>query len=343
MKSARSLVLLLAFRATTSCVLAQESPFPKPEAKGAVDWTESPIKPEIAGFVRYSQGMGAPSPILVRLETKTGTLLHQTWTGKLGEFSFPEVACGYYVLAIDASGYKPVRMVVEHSFIPAGTLLLYLVPGEKNTLSPEDASTRERALPIPEPARREYEKGLRGLSEKKAREGVGHFRRAIHLYADYDDAYVQLGWVYLQEGAYPEARQTLENAIRRNDKNAAAHALLGSVERKQNRHREAVQELERSLELEEASWRPHLELGEILVKLGDVDRAYPHAVRAHELHPTLASVHLQLYNTLILGNDFKGAVAELEEFLRLFPTNSLVPRVKEQRAALLVKLQESAH
>src|SRR5260370_473396 len=122
MCSLRVAVSLLALGFVTSYLPAQESPFPKPDARGPQDFTESPIKPEITGFVRLPEGTPRSGRILVKLQTVTGTLLLQRWTGNLGEFSFPEVACGNYVLTVDAPGYKPVRERVEHSYIPAGAI-----------------------------------------------------------------------------------------------------------------------------------------------------------------------------------------------------------------------------
>ena len=313
----------------------------KPDPKGAMDFTESPIKPEISGFVRYPPGRPNDAPVMVKLQTPNGRILQEAWTGNLGEFSFPQIACGDYILAVDAPGFRPIRVAVEHSYIPAGTIFLKLVPAAKDdAANADDLAAPE--LRVPPPAKREYEKGLSELGLKRTDEGIQHFRKAIALFADYDLAYLQLGWAYLQQRNYADAQKVLEQAVRRNDNVAGAHVLLGSVQKAQNHFPEAVQQYERSLRLDEASWLAHLGLGEVLMKLGKNVQAYPHLVRAHELGASRASTHLQLYNSLILRSDYPAALAELDDFLKLFPQHALAPRARQQREVVLAKLQSPA-
>jgi len=333
--------LVLVFGLATNSLLAQESPFGRPDSKGPTDWTESPIKPEISGFVRLAQGRGIPGRVLVRLETQTGTLLQQSWTGESGQFSFPQIACGNYVLAVDAPGFRPVRVPVEHSYIPLGTVFLKLVRADAASAGTQAATAPALEAQIPKQARKEYEKGLEALTRKKAQQSIGHFRRAIEIYPEYDAAYLNLAWAYLQQRAYPETQQVLEQILRRNDKIAGAHLLLGIVQKQQNRLPEAVQHFEHTLSLEEASWKTHLELGGVLLRLGRRDLAYAHMLRAHQLNAAQPATHLQLYNTLILRGDYSAALAELEEFLRLFPDHPLIARVRQQRDTLQAKLQRA--
>ncbi|HEV8384553.1 MAG TPA: tetratricopeptide repeat protein [Candidatus Acidoferrales bacterium] len=307
----------------------------------AQDWTESPIKPEISGFVRVANNNTSPSRVLVRLETPTGSRLQETLTGRLGEFSFPQIACGNYVLAVDAAGYQPVRVPVEHSYIPLGAVFLRLVPaGPEGAAAP--AATAANQVSVPKAAQSEYEKGIEALTKKHPADSVAHFRKAIATYPEYESAYLQLGWAQIQLRAYPDANKTLEQALHLNSKSAAAYALLGKIQKDQNRLAEALPPYENSVRLEEASWRTQLELGEVLIKLGRVGQAYPHLQRAHELSPTQPATHLQFYNCLILRNDYAAAKAELDEFLKLFPDHALAPRVRQQRDNLQAKLRTTA-
>ena len=334
MRALRDGVLLLILGAAASSVFAQRSPFPTPEPTGPQDYTESPVKPEISGYVKFPQGQGTNELVLVRLETSTGTLLRQAWAGRFGYFTIPEVSCGNYVLAVDVSGYSPVRVPIEHSFIPPGAIFLRMVPVEGGSAAAAEAAASARDSKYPARARQEYSKGLEALAKKKADESVRHFRKAIEISPAYDDAYFQLGWAHFQQRQYGDAQRALDKTITLNEKNAQAYALLGAVYRQQNQFQDAIQALEHSLRLEENSCRAHLELGETLLKLGRVNEAYPHVTRAHSLNPGLAPTHIALYNSLILRNDYQAAVAELEEFLRLFPDNALAARARQQRDAL---------
>jgi Flp pilus assembly protein TadD len=329
LRAFRGVVLLLVLGAAAGSLFAQQSPLPLPAPTGAQDYTESPVKPEISGYVRFPQGVKGES-VLVRLETNSGTTLKQVWTNNLGFFTFPEIACGYYMVATDVAGYRPVRIPIEHSFIPLGAIFLKLEPADNQGTTEEAAGTTK----IPEKARTEYSKGLEALSKRRPGDSISHFRKAIQLAPDFSDAYFQLGWAYYQDRAYGDAQPVLQKAIQLNQKNAQAYALLGAVYKQESRYTDAVQALQQSLGLEENSCRAHLEMGESLLKLGKVNDAYTHLMRAHALNPGIAQTHVALYNTLILRSDYQAAVTELEEFLRLFPDSPLAPKVRAQREAL---------
>jgi tetratricopeptide (TPR) repeat protein len=308
----------------------------------AADWTESPIKPEISGFVRRVGSSNNFAPVLVKLESPSGSLLSQTWTGKLGEFSFPEIACGNYVLAVDAVGYRPVRVPVEHSYIPLGAVFLNLVPANSEAPAGEESAFARRRAAIPGSAKKEYERGLEALSGNRVPDSVAHFRKAVDIYPSFDDAHIQLAWALIQQRNFAGAQLALQQALRLDGKSAAAFALLGRVRKDQARFLDAARLYDRSLSLEEASWRTHLEMGAVLLKLGHTDQACAHIVRAHELGSSQPLAHLQLYNCLVLQTNYIAAEAELNEFLKLFPNHSLAPRVRQQRDALLAQLQRAS-
>lgn len=340
MKLIRAAALLAALGAAVP-LLAQDLPSRRPDGNGPTDWTENPIKPEISGFINYRDSKDAPMSISVRLQSNSGILIRETRTGKLGEFSFPIVACGDYVLAVDASGYRSVRVSVEHSFIPSEPIRIVLIPMEGAASAAAEEAGGMQQSNVPEKAHKQYQKGLQELGRRNPGQSIDHFRKATEIYPKYELAYMHLGWVHSQQREFVQAQTALEKALELNASNPVTHALLGNVRRQQNRIPEAVQELERSLRLEEAYWRAHEDLGEILLKAGKVEQAYPHLVRAHQLNLAPAAIHLQLYNALILRDDFAGAAAELDEFLQLYPKHTLAAKVRQQREGLRAKLEQA--
>jgi len=325
----------------TAALRAQEAPIWSPQPyddregrAGVTNWTESPIKAEIEGYLRFAQGKGTPKHVLVKLVTSTGTLFAETWTGTLGEFTFSDIPCASFVVAVDAPGYTPIRKEVEHSYAPVNGVILYLVPNGRET-----SSTAVEPLPIPDKARKEFQRGLQALGRRQIDRSAGHFRKAIEIYPNYEEAYIQLAWANFQQRAYDQAQRILQKAISVNAKNANAYALLGSAYRAENRIPEAIGALKHSLSLEEFSWFAHLELGQILLKQGKVEEAYSHLVRAHDLNPQRPLTHIALYNALILRNDNGDALAELKEFLKLFPDNRLAPGARKQQAALEASIE----
>lgn len=299
------------------------------ETKGLTDYTESPIKASIAGRVQFPKGFMPAEPVRVRLETHTGGILDQIVAGTDGRFQFNHVACGFYVLAVDVAGYRPVRLPVEHSFIPAEGLVLSLVSGE---------GSAAQAAAIPPKALREHQRGVESLAKKDEAKSITSFEKAIELCPLFDDAYSDLALVHLQRKDLPAARQVLERALAKNSDNLRALVLLGRTARLQGEYPRAVDVLGRALVHKEASWVARLEMGEALVALNRMEEASLHIARAHELNPGLPSIHQLHYNTLIRRSQYRAALAELDEFLSLFPEHSLALKARQQRAALAQKV-----
>lgn len=334
---AAGLLVLLAVGALSA--QAQEPP-PVPDYSVGTENPVSPVKGPITGIVRFPPREETGEPVLVQLETSTGYLMSQAWTKKSGRFEFFNVACGTYVLAVDVAGYRPVRMTVDHSYEPAEGLVLQLIPDETQTTGAPGVVTSLRALQVPAAAREEFEKGQKAAADKKIEAAIRHFEKAIELHPDYDEAYVQLALTQLHRGEFAETRRVAEQAVARNDRNARAHALLGVALREQGKLVESATALERAVELEEGSWFTQLELGRTLLALRRADDAYTHLVRAHELNSEAPAVHLNLYNAHILRGDYRAAVAELDEFLELFPDHPQAGPARKQRQALTTDLAQ---
>ncbi|HXF06393.1 MAG TPA: tetratricopeptide repeat protein [Blastocatellia bacterium] len=306
-----------------------QSPEPLSRPK-AVDNPVSPNKAEIAGYIRLVQDNRGVSSVLVRLETDTGTLVAQTWTSHSGRFEFPGIGCGYYVIAVDVPGYKPIRIPVEHSF-ESFDQVLYLVPGVNEYLS-EGASSRPPHIPLS--ARREYEKAQQALAKKNLASGIEHLRQTLRLAPDFEEASFQLSLAYLQQGALEQSREILEKALRLNPSSARFSTLLGIVLARQQRTDLAVKAFKQAIARDDRAWRAHFELGRILMFEGNFDEAYDHARQAHRLNPRSAMVHLLLYNLSLLRRDFQAALTEAEELLDQFPDTPWTPQIRERRERL---------
>lgn len=318
--------MLLSLARSIAPCQGPEPPF-RPKA---VDYPVSPNKAEIAGYVRLAQDNRGVGSVLVRLETDTGTLVAQTWTSHSGRFEFPGIGCGYYVIAVDVPGYKPIRIPVEHSF-ESFDQVLYLAPGA-NTPPPENASSQRQHIPLP--AWREYEKAQQALAQKNLASAIEHLRQALRRAPDFEEASFQLSLAYLQQGALEQSQEILEKALRLNPNNARFCTLLGVVLARQQRTDRAVEALKQAVAGDGRAWRAHFELGRILMFEGKFAEAYDHARQAHRLNPRSAMVHLLLYNLFLLRRDFQAALTEAEELLDQFPDAPWTPQIRERRERL---------
>lgn len=291
-------------------------------------------RPVIAGSVRVRDS-SQTQPVLVQLHSEHGGMVSRVTTSSSGRFEFFDVREGQYDLVINANGFKPVRMRVEYSYAPLDGILIFLEPEAPSGASaaPSDAIS-VRLLAAPAKAREEYQKGVESIASNKLDDGVAHFRKAIELHPAFDDAYVQVGRILLQKNDPSGAQQALDNATQLNPQNDLAFTLLGRAFRQRKLLPEAVTALETAVKLKEDSWFARLELGEALLGLGRLDDAFPHVARAHQLNTKEPSIHQLYYNVLIRKNQHRDALAELDEFLKMFPEHPLAPRARQQREAL---------
>ena len=297
-------------------------------------------RPSVSGHIRSLGGRSLPQNVLVRLENSTGVEVAQAWSGSSGDFVFPHVSAGNYVIVVDQMGYKPVRIPLQITMGPLSGLLVELEPEQDDAAEVPGAAVSLRQLQVPKKARKEFQEGLEAQSRHQTEQSAAHFRRAIELYPDFDDAYIQLALLHLQQGAYGEAQRVAEAALSVNDKNPQAYALEGVACRWQGNDLQAQKALEHSLQLDERSWFAHLELGRVYLRQRQLEAGYQHISRAHALNPGVPSVHLSFYNTLLLRHKTREALAELDEFLRLFPDHHLAAKVRERRQSLTDSLAQ---
>lgn len=290
-------------------------------------------RPAIAGSVRIREG-NTGQPVLVQLYSRFGSLVARATASSSGRFEFFNVPTGEYDLVVDVTGYKVVRLRVEYSVVPQDGILIDLVPEGNETEPAPGPAVPLRILQAPAKAREEYDRGIASVNNKKLDEGVEHFRKAIEIHPEFDDAYVQLGMIHLQRSDAAQAQQAFEQATRIYPQGERGFMLLGRSYRLQNKLNEAAAALEQSIKLKEDSWFAQVELGEALLGLGRLEEAFPHVERAHQLHTSEASIHQLYYNTLIRRNRHRLALAELDEFLKLFPSHALAARARQQREAL---------
>ncbi|MGH9793433.1 MAG: tetratricopeptide repeat protein [Candidatus Acidiferrales bacterium] len=291
-------------------------------------------RPVIAGSVRVRDS-SQTQPVLVQLHSEHGGMVSRVTTSSSGRFEFFDVSQGQYDLVINANGFKPVRMRVEYSYAPLDGILIFLEPEPPAGAPPAPGdAVSVRLLAAPAKAREEYQKGLESIASNKLDDAVARFRKAIELHPGFDDAYVQIGRILLQQNDPSGAQQALDNATRLNPQNDLAFTLLGRAFRQRKLLAEAVAALQTAVKLKEDSWFARLELGEALLGLGRLDEAFPHVARAHQLNTKEPAIHQLYYNVLIRKNQHREALAELYEFLKMFPDHQLAPRARQQREAL---------
>lgn len=325
---------LLVFLLTVSGTAAAQQ---RPGTTGTSN-TPSIIPEEcaIGGRVLYGNNFQAAENVSVHLEQRS-VVRDRTYTMGLGRFEFRGLGKDYYTIVAKADGFKPARQEVDLSYVCRNRNVTIMLEPETVVVTENPAApmVSARELEIPDKARKAFQKGVRQLHEKgNAEKGLKHFQKAIEIHSDYDEAYVQLAVAQLQLENPVAAQEALETAVSVYSENARAQVLLGMMYGGQGDLEAAVTTLQRGVDADENNWLGHYELGKALVKQERHQEALPHAQRAHELNRQNPNVHLLLHDVTLQLQDLETALAEVKEYIELYPDADIVPRLR-QHADLL--------
>jgi tetratricopeptide (TPR) repeat protein len=285
----------------------------------------------IAGRVLYGNNFRAAENVSVHLEQR-GVVRDRTYTMGLGRFEFRGLSKGSYTVVAKADGFKVTRHEVDLSYFCQSRNTTIMLEPETVVVTEDPAApmVSARELEIPGKARKAFQKGVRELHEKgNAEKGLKHFQKAIEIHADYDEAYVQLAVANLQLKNPVAAQEALETAVSVYPQNARAQVLLGIMYGGQGDLDAAVTVLQQGVDADENYWLGHYELGKALVNQERHQEALPHAQRAHELNPQNPGVHLLLHDVTLRLQDLETALAEVKEYIELYPDADLVPRLRQ--------------
>jgi Flp pilus assembly protein TadD len=297
--------------------------------------------------VRYATGEPGPRGIHVRLEAAEGGAAGDCQTRDGGKCQFNLSSSGVYLVRISERGYKEVTARVELISTTRGYASLELnpIPGASSQSAANVPGTSGNSvsavdLSVPDNARQEYAKGENALKENKLDASVSHFRKAVHLYEAFPQAYQMLGTAYLQQGNWKDAQAALEKAIQLDSKLGDAYLELGAVFNQTKDYPKAEAALTRGLEFKPDAPGGHYELAKTYWAIGRWQDAAPHAATAVSEFPGLAAPHVLLGNILLRKNDPQGALREYEEYLRLDPNGPMAPGARDMVAKIQKALEK---
>lgn len=315
----RILILLILVPVFTVTALAQ-SRSPNPSSLAA----------QVHGQVRYAAGGRPAEFVIVRLEYFRGGVVGQVITDRTGKFAFSGLNPDQYIVTAHAPGFKEAQQTIDLQTSTSGYAMLQLVSSESNTSSEAAVTGPPVDASVPAEARKEFEKGLVALLEKKdLKKGLSHLEKAVKIDPNFLEAQLLLGTGYMDAQAWDKAERTLRRALEINPKTTEALLALGEVYQRQGKLAEAEQSLIEGLKLNDNAWQGHLALGKTYWAMGDANKAAPHARRALELRPDAPPVHLLMGNVLLRQRDATGALVEFETYLKQDPNGSFAPQTRE--------------
>jgi tetratricopeptide (TPR) repeat protein len=231
--------------------------------------------------------------------------------------------------------YKPVSERVELISTSRGYVTIKLKPVDGGTPQESNSSPLSLApnvsvasLNIPEPARKEYDKGEEALRSKHPDEGIKHFQKAVKLYDNYPQAYRMLGEAYLEQHDWQNAESALKKSIELEPRVAATYVDLGAVENQQRNYPAAEEALKKGLALSPDASSAKYELAKTYWSMGRWHDAISLAQEAVATQPNLSGARVLLGN-LFLKDATPQPRSTSEEYLHLEPDGSMAPQVRD--------------
>jgi len=294
----------------------------------------------MAGFgidvqVRFPDGSPGPAGIHILLERAEGGVEADCQTTQGGKCRLQPASTGVFVVRLNAGGYEELTERVELVGNPHGYVTLTLRSTDRtNGMTPAadvpGSTVDVGEANIPENARQEFAKGEVALREKKTKESLKHFQKAVRIYDNYPRAYRMLGEVYLDQQDWKKSEEALRKSIALEPKLAVSFIDLGAIYNQQKDYPQAEMALKKGLELSPDASAAKYELAKTYWATNRWQEAAPLVRDVVNEAPAMAAAHALYANILLKKRDAAGALREYKEYLELDPNGPMAVQVREQ-------------
>jgi tetratricopeptide (TPR) repeat protein len=189
------------------------------------------------------------------------------------------------------------------------------------------------SMKAPKDAKKAYEHGLQSLLKNKPADAAKDFEKAVSLYPNYADAWVNLGKLRLEQQSIDPARAALTKAMAADPQLVAPYLELGLLAAKDTKWQDSSKYLDRALELDPVdfpqAWYADAVANYNLKNYDAAEKSARTAVKLDPAHVNPRSGYL-LGLVLIEKHDYPGAAAELTAFMKLAPNTPDLAQVKDQ-------------
>lgn len=315
----------------------------------------------IIGELHVERG-GSPSRrIQITLETR-GALVGMIYADDEGKYGFYGLAGNEYHVLINDPDYAPVDISVE--VVPdlnrSNMVPIFLVPketaGPSGSVGPRGGANahmmdnangggtqQERNVQgnnpylsnpaeynktFPKEAVKEYQRGSESSRKGKIDDAIKHYQKALETAPGYYPAHNDLGAAYMSRGEYGPARTEFAEVVKLNSSDASAYFNLANVSLLTQQYPEGLEYVAEGLRKVPNSATGLFIRGCLDRHAGNLKEAEQSLRDALQYDPSLAAAHLELVNLYRQEENRPLVLAELEAFLKLYPTNPMAPKVK---------------
>jgi Flp pilus assembly protein TadD len=305
---------------------------------------------KIIGQVRITRSDFPPHQVLVELRLHGG-VVQSEYTDNEGGFGFSNLQANGYRVVINDEDYYPVdeRADVNPDVMPYVMLKIVLRPREDTKKEDSMGARASGSNPylvdpadynkrFPKKALKEYERAVNAERKGNHDEAIAHYQSALRIAPEYYPAHNNLGSLYLSKADFKSAEEQFQETVRLDQNDAQAYFNLGNVFLLKGQFTQAEAALASGLQRRPDSAFGHFLQGCLDVRTGKLAQAEKNLRTALQLDSTMWQAHLQLVSLYLQEQQRQYAIAELQAFLKAFPSVPAAPKAKD----LLYRLQNES-
>jgi tetratricopeptide (TPR) repeat protein len=179
------------------------------------------------------------------------------------------------------------------------------------------AEAEARAVSTAGQAEAHKKRGNKFLADGDLKKAEECYRLSVAAAPDSSDAYVNLGFVLLEQKQIADAKRLLEQAVSINPAAADGYYLLGKISQEQNRSDGAIENFNRALRVNPDFVEAHHSLGITLRAQGRLDEALRSFDKALSLRPGFPESRFGKSLLLLLRGDFAEGLELFESRLEI--------------------------
>jgi tetratricopeptide (TPR) repeat protein len=277
---------------------------------------------------------------LVRVELVRGEMpLPTTFANARGEVTYVNLADGSYSVRVSVPGYLPAEESAELTGGATRRVVVMLRPDPDSIkgaqVAPEDPLVSARYLAAPEKARNELARAREARRKGDCKSAIAHGKKAVTIAPDFAVAYVETGMCQVVENDLDAAKQSFDEAIKRDPKFLYGYIGLSNVEAKRKNWNEAAKALGLANKAQPDRAEPFYELARLQLETGHLDKAELAAKTALGKDSTrLPDLQFLLARIYVLEGKKDEALKWLQEIANKNPSNEVGERARHSMDAI---------
>ena len=293
----------------------------------------------------YLGDMAHPaSNILIHVLSEQGSDLTDTTTSESGYFNIYSLKPAIYTIDIDLDGFRRSETQIDLQFGSVRNVQITLTAASGKESDKKTGTVSAHELSIPAKARESYQSGKIKLYEQNNPSGaIEDFASALQLAPSYYEAEYQMAMAYLAQGKREEAAESFQKSIDLSEKKYGPGFIgLGTlaIDKKDDSAGEKL--VRQGVTLNPDYWLGHFELGRALFNEGKTDEAATAAEQAKSLAPNEPITYRLLTMIHLKQKNYRAAVADIDEYVKLDPDSAAGRRAKELRGQVAEKIDQQS-